>query len=399
MTSLVHAVDSLVRLFAGLRGFIGDIIVGRVERSLDEYIEVSGKSTPLVIEDDNLVREWNKSFSFNGIVGYIDSSSRNIGFNPSRFTVTGLALKAGSLFKLVPDIHGEWATCFLGVKSTIPVLERIEKENLGFIAVKNIVGEYYDVDYKDDNIGDELRLSLENNALKHLTTSDLVDVVVIDGPVYYTPQVLFHDNWKNNKYARAFHKLLEHRVKILRESKVPVVGFVKRVEYSHKLARCNEIKRLLQERLGKEPSPTIPDPLIIEYIVESHVRPPLMQPVIIGPLLLEYTKTPNGLENIFLSKVYWYIARRTPRGYQIARIEVLREHWDKWKNRVLGIIDTLIGSLSLRGVPVGIELVDKASRRLTALVYMLLYQRLSGVISLAYDEYAKVNEIYRELSE
>ncbi len=399
MVNLIHAVDSLAKVFASLKNSIGNVIVGRVERSLDEYLEVSGNSKLIEAYGNGIAYVWSRLGGFNGTVGYIDSSSRTIGFNPSRIIVSGLVASVSGVLRLSPNPTGGWTTRFLGVKSIRQVLERIEEESLDFIAVKSPVGEYYDVDYKDDNIGDELRLELENHALEQLVRKGQVEVIVVDGPVYHTPQILFRGDWKNNKYARAFHKLLEYRVRVLKESSIPVIGFVKRVEYSRKLARCSEVREVFRERLGREPSPNTTDPLIVEYLAEELVRPQLMQPVVIGPLLLEYSKTPRGLEDVFPSKVYWYIARRTPRGYQVARIEVLREHWDKWKDTILGVLSLLIGSLSLRGVPAGLEVVDKASRKLTALLYMLLYQKLAGVISLAYDEYARVSEVYRELGE
>ena len=397
MSSLIQAVDSLARLFAGIRGSMGSIVVSRVERSLDEYVEATGVSRAL--ESPGIVGLWEGGRGFDGVVGYVDSSSRSIGFSQSRFTITGLAVSVNGLIEFSPNVSGVLATRFLGVKSVRPVLERVESSGLGFTVVKSVVGEYYDVDYKDDNIGDELRIELENRALEKLGGMGSVDVVVVDGPVYHAQQILFHDNWRENKYARAFYELLKDRVKVLANSGKPVVGFVKRVEYSRKLAKCDEVVEIIEKAMGRRPSPETTDPLIVEYLAETYVKPRLMQLVVIGPLLLEYKRKPRGLEELLVEKVYWYIARKTPRGYQIARIEVLRKHWDRWKNTILEALDLLLSSLSLRGVPVGLEIVDRASRRLTALLYMLLYQRLAGIISLAYDEYGKVNEVYRELVE
>ncbi len=395
-TNIVDVVNSIAELVERIKFSLNSVIVHRVNRSLDEYVEVSGRSS--VLEDNPIRVQDNIGYGYKGVLGFLDSSSRGIGFNPMRFIVSGLAFNISGSIGFIPSITGEARTGFIGVKSIRQILEFIEENNPGFLVVKNIVGEYYDLEYKDDNIGDELRLNLENNGLQRIIENSNVDGVVIDGPLYYTPRILFYEGSIHGRYAEVFKKLFKYRIDMINKSYFPIIGFVKRVEYSRKLVRCNELLSLLGLR-GEHASSTITDPLLVEYIVEAMVKPPLMKPVILGPFLLRYTGKHGDLEHVLRDKVYWYIARKTPRGYQIARIEVLYDHWRKWSSEIESIINMLVSSLSLRGIPAGLEIVDKASRRLTALLYMLMYQRLSPIISLAYDEYAKITDVLRELKE
>ena len=81
------------------------------------------------------------------------------------------------------------------------------------------------------------------------------------------------------------------------------------------------------------------------------------------------------------------------------RVEVLEKDYSGRREVVEKIIAGLLENTSLRGIPLGIELVDKASRRTTAALYLLLREYLSGILSIAYDELGREADIMRELEE
>ena len=391
MVWFIVFVDSLARLFSRVKDDLGSLLVSRSERSLDDYVEIMGKSYPVnneIIRYPDILNEIRYS------IAYLDSSSRSIGFNIARLVITALAIYINGTIRSIPSPANmpEDTPPFIAVKSSENLLRKIESHK--YIAVKNVVGTYYDLDYKDDNIADELRMSLENYGLRLLSHEE-IDVVVIDGPIYQTPQIMLRA--PNNTYGRTFLKLVTERVNVVEGIDKPVIGFVKRVEYSRKLARCDEIREIIKRRLRREVGTDVADPLIVEYILEDIVRPPLMKLVIIGPLTLRYEVSNKDISKILREKVYWYIGRKTLTGYQIARIEVLRKHWDKHRNIIEDMIKHLVSTLSMRAVPLGIEVVDRASRKLTALIYIAIYQKLSNTLSLSYDEYSRVSEVYREL--
>ena len=384
-------IRSLTDMLSSVRVGFEDLLVPRSDRSLQEYVEVSGVSRPLGGE---VIGYADVASSGALSITYIDSSSRSIGFNIARITMVALAVSTGGVVELIPSITNipEDAPPFIGVKSVEGLLRRIE--GLKYIAVRNILGNYYTLEYKDDNIGDELRLTIEDYGLR-IASSKRVDAVVVDGPVYHTPQVMF--TRYSSLYAKVFEKLLEERIKLLESIGRPVIGFVKRADYSRKLVRCDVIRDLIRKELGRELPEDVTDPLVVELILERIVRPQYMKPVLIGPLILSYHTDRRDLADLLKEKVYWYLGRKTPAGYQVARIEVLKSHWDMYREDVMEVIKHLVGELSMRGVPLGIEVVDRYSRKLTALTYVILYQNLSRILSLAYDEYMKVGEVYNEL--
>ncbi len=387
---LTSLLQELQAVFRKIREGLEDVIVEKAHRTLDEIldirgiVEVGGSSEELLASLREVVENTGE-IGFESSLVFIDSSSRSIGFNPLRVTISAVAVKTRRGLVVEPYNIVNWR--FIAVKSIRPVLERIEKTS-NIIRVRNPCGVYYDEEYKDDNIGDELRLDMENRALRELVPRD--HVVVLDGPVYPTPEVIFYSN--NNKYAKAFLELIKKRLEIIHSMNTLVLGFVKRTEYSRKLWRNNEVRRLIKDLTGKEIS-NVPDPVIVEYIVEKKVRPRIGEWWILGPFYVRYDS------KLLEPKAFYYIARRTIHGYNVYRVEVLEKDYSGMREVVEKIIAGLLENTSLRGIPLGIELVDKASRKTTAALYLLLREYLSGILSIAYDELGREADIMRELEE
>ncbi len=368
--------------------------VEMINRSLLDYVELSGVSSPVRSDSPNeLVRKWcGGGEGSDYVLSYIDSSSRSVGFDLVRIhVVAGASLVAGDLM-YVPSIGGSNEVPFIAIKSVMEVLNHLERRLGGLVRVKDLVGNYYLPNYKDDDIGDELRVCVENYLLSRLVRREVNDAVVIDGPIYHLPTQAL-----NSKYGALFIELVKARVGEVVRSEVPVIGFVKRVEYSRKLIKCPLIREYIRSRLGRELPPDTNDAVVADYILMSLNEVPMLNPVIIGPLKHTYVNLPNEVKNMPLNRIYWYVVRRSVAGSQVARIEVLEEHWRRWGDLIEEVINQLLSTLTLRNVPLGIDVVDRVSKRLSGSMYLVVANEVGRVLNLSYDEYDRVSEVSREL--
>ena len=383
----------VVSVLGGLKSRLPSLIVSRVSRGVEEEVDVYGRVSCLAD-----VRDFVKCISGGGFsrsFACLDSSSRSIGFHGFRVFFAGLALLTPRGVSIRPsnvvDVE------FMALKSFENILVEIEKSGLD-VRVRSPIGEYYVEDYKDDNIGDELRLQIENIGLESIVGSGLsanIDFILVDGPVYPTPPIMFLKSFQGSKYVRAFEKLIRERLNILARRECLAVGFVKRCGFSRKLYRDPVVREFFTEKFGSPPG-EIWDPVIVECIVEKYFAEysssyPIL---LLGPFKISY-----GLDYM-PDKVFWYVYVRMPRGNYVYRFEVLKEDADKYGLDVVEeTISKLLRSSSVNGVPLGIEIVDRLSKRLTAAIYKEMYFRSRGVLSLMYDESNKIIEVLRELGE
>jgi len=382
----------LSNLIHSIKSRLGRVVVDRVNRSLLEYVDTSGTSKPLSSDFIEVHPLGNVS---DYSLAYIDSSSRGLGTDIARIHVVSASALVNGLAVTVPDFSRDYVpqgTYLVGIKSSYEVLKSIEEARVSFIKVRDLVGNYYLPDYKDDDIGDELRQLIENYLISEVISSYTIDALVIDGPIYHLPTQALR-----SRYGDLFKELIKRRVSIVSNSDVPIVGFVKRVEFSRKLVRCREFRELLRVRLGRDLPLDTNDVLAMDLLMSNYSELPYLQPIVVGPMLYAYTSLPKELSNLPLTRVFWYVARRTPAGTQVARVEVLETHWRRWASVIEGVINYLLNSLTLRNVPLGIDVVDKLSKRLSGITYVLLLRSLSSVANLSYDEYDRLREVRREL--
>ncbi len=383
---------NVVSVLGGLKSRLPSFVVSRVGRGVEEEVDVYGCVSCLAGVGDfvKCVSSGGFSFSF----ACLDSSSRSIGFHGFRVFFAGLAL-------LTPG--GVWVRPgnvvdveFMALKSFESILAEVEKLGLN-VKVRSPVGEYYGEEYKDDNIGDELRLQIENIGLEDIVGSSLsanIDFILVDGPVYPTPPIMFLKSFQGSKYVRAFEKLIKDRLNVLSRRECLAIGFVKRCGFSRKLYKDPVVKEFFVKYYGGPPS-EVWDPIIVECIVEKYFaeRGFLCPMLLLGPFKISY-----GL-SYMPDKVFWYAYVRMPKGDYVYRFEVLKEDADKFGLDVIEeIISKLLRTSSVNGVPLGVEVVDRLGKRLTAAIYREMYFRSRGVLPLMYDESGKIVEVLRELS-
>ena len=313
----------------------------------------------------------------------IDSSSRSLSFRGVRLFVSGAVISTPLGLFTIPKSMTK--VPFVAIKSYSSVLAEIESlaKSIGVpLLVRSPAGYLYSEDegYKDDNINDELRLIIENYALTEARGED-VDYILLDGPVVPTPPLLLSPSGES-KYKEAFEKILfgrGGRVSISRNSNIPIIGVVKRCNESRKLIRCEKICEILA-RMGYKTS-RAPDTVIVDLIASKYHKEklaPSRKSVVIGPLKAEY-------RNILPTKVFWYVWTPHHSGPTIYRLEVLKEHFEKF-SYVGEIITNIIHEACYDGLPVRIRLVDHFAKRLTTAIYRQLAWELSTFLTLTYDE-------------
>ena len=321
----------------------------------------------------------------------VDSSSRSVGFRGLRLFVGAAVLTTPAGLSSVPGPAVD--APFVAAKSYSPVLVELESaaESAGLpVAVRSPAGYLYaeEEGYKDDNINDELRLSLEQRALEEAVSSG-ADYVLVDGPVVPTPPVLLSPSGES-KYREAFEELIlsaRGRARLVSSSPTPVLGLVKRCNASRKLARCREVAALL-ESLGYGASLSAPDSVVVDAIARAFYRErvsPARAPIVMGPLEADYGgRLP--------AKVMWYVWAPSPAGPAVFRLEALREHADRLSGDVELAASLTIAESWPSGLPAKLMAVDRLARRLSRALYLRLAGELSPFLALTYDEAARLAE-------
>ncbi|MUM63699.1 nuclease NurA [Acidianus infernus] len=310
--------------------------------SLDQpYLGVSPTSniedsTPVEVEDELGECESLTTFSF------LDSSSRMM-------NVKGANIYFASLYadlineKLMIPIKIE--VPFMAIKASDEVRKLIEGDPTlsKIIALNNVNGEPYSPDYKDDNILDELRISLENYAIEKSAYVTIVDGPIIPGP--YIQMV-------GEPYKSAFIKLANQR------KKDNLIGIVKRLNYSRKLRRSGLVN---DSKLSNAT-----DDVIVEYLgrgKDFYTTPILKEEVDIGgKKYIRYMVYVKVREGVF-------------------RVESLD------KDLLCKGVYTARKYSSYRGIPEFIEVADKMAKRLSASAFILAFNIARVTTGVNYEDW------------
>ncbi|EZQ10592.1 nuclease NurA [Candidatus Acidianus copahuensis] len=287
---------------------------------------------------------------------YLDSSSRMI-------TIKGVRVYMGSLFMSDPNftlaIPQVIPTQFLALKASSSVLENISRDNIisSYVKVTSPAGIPYDQNYKDDNISDELRISLENYAISKSSS-----ITIVDGPVIPGPNLTF----LSEEYKSAFEKLINDRVNYF----PTLIGVVKRLDMSYKLSKVKEFNQIIKKFSKIRP----PDTKAIEIISQKGEDP------FITPILKE------NWGSLVRYMVYVKV-RNSVFRVESTNLDILCKG-----------VNTTIDRSGVRGIPDFIEIADRISKRLSASIFILSFI-LGSKIGVSYDDWGKFWEASEEIRE
>ncbi|TRM89011.1 nuclease NurA [Sulfolobus sp. E3] len=287
--------------------------------------------------------------------GYLDSSSRVISIRGANLYFASLYANDSGSHIMVPL---NTSVPFIAIKASEDVTSAIQ--NLGFIKVQNPNGEPYSLDYKDDNILDEMRISLENYAINKSRSK----VVIVDGPIFPGPYL----EMVGDPYKSAFETLA------LQRNTDKLIGIVKRLNFSRKLRRVKEIEQNYPE------------------LVKSGATDDI--------IVMEMGKG----SNVYLTPIY--SEEVTIRDKEFTRYMVYVKVFDSVfrvesmsKDLLCKGVSTAIKNASFRGIPTFIEVADKMSRKLSASVYVLSFTYAKGLVGITYDDWNRFIEANRDLND
>lgn len=283
---------------------------------------------------------------------YLDSSSRFLSYLGFRMYMSSVYINDKGEHISIPGLTE--TSQFIAIKSNVEALKMIEsnKELSNIVSVKNILGLYYDEDYKDDNILDEMRISLENYGIKNAKS----DTIFVDGPAIpgpYLPIV-------GEPYRQVFEILIKDRSPYFNR----IVGVVKRLDISYKLSRIESIKKALG---GKR----LPDNHVMTLMFpdnEIHITDILSEDWAGYKRYMVYVK--------YRDYVY--------------RVESTN------KDLLCKGVATAIARAGVRGIPDFIEIADRMARKLSASTYIIGYLFGKEKLGVTYDETNKFNEVLKE---
>lgn len=284
---------------------------------------------------------------------YLDSSSRVISIRGANLYFASLYANDNGRHIMIPV---DSSVPFLAIKASQDVINALQ--GLSFVVTKNPNGYPYLPDYKDDNILDELRISLENYAINNSRSK----VVIVDGPIFPGPYL----EMVGEPYKSAFETLA------LQRSKERLIGIVKRLNFTRKLSRVKDIAQSYPELVK---SGATDDVIVMEMGKGKRVyfTPIYSEEVnISGKKFIRYMSYVKFLDSVF-------------------RVESMD------KDLLCRGVATAIKYASYRGVPTFIEVADKMSRRLSASVYVLSFIYAKSLVGVTYDDWNRFNEANRDL--
>ncbi len=263
------------------------------------------------------------------------------------------------------------------------------------------LGTQYGYKYSPERIADEYRAWIENwvlsdpllQAAEKLVDQGYNPVILIDGPIYPTPQLIAKIHPAGDALS-LWRRIAEDRINIVRHYEnmgIPVVGIVKRVDQSSLLTTQGTIRRLVKTRCGID---------LVSY------NPPGDQALI--HLLLTLPKcrrhgtgiyrtpvhqyTPG---NYVFPKLYSYIAippspwsTRTS-DYRVYRLEFTGETMEILRGHGLDPFQVVYNETLHHGlqVPFTITLSDKRSRMIASALRAKLKALLQTMrVPFTYDE-------------
>ncbi|BBG25795.1 DNA double-strand break repair nuclease NurA [Sulfuracidifex tepidarius] len=340
----------------GLEDVIEKLMKALAEASKDEpYLGVMQKvdivdSTP--VYEDGELGECEPLNEF----AYLDTSSRVIQVKGANIYMASLYGNDNGIHVMVPS---DSLVPFIAVKGSKKALEKVKAALGDLLVTENVNGVEYDLEYKDDNILDELRISLENHFIE---TSK--NVVVVDGPVVPGPYL----EMVGEPYRSAFEELASRR----RREKL--VGVVKRLSFTRKLSREEKVGSKFPRLLGST------DDVIVHEMSKS-----VKSDVFFTPVYKEELNLKGG-------KVTRYMV------YVKVRDSVFRVESTDRELLCRGVF-TSARNASIRGIPTFIEVADKMSKRLSASTFVLSFVYAKTMLGVNYEDWNSFVEAKRDLNE
>lgn len=273
---------------------------------------------------------------------YLDSSSRMMVVKGANVYFASLYANLVTEHLMIPQ---QVERPFMAIKASEEVRKLIEGDQVlsQLVAINNVNGEPYSEDYKDDNILNELRISLENYAIQKSKY-----VTVVDGPIIPGPNL----QMVGEPYKSAFITLINQR------KKDNLIGIVKRLNYSRKLRRSELIK---EPKLYNAT-----DDIVVEYLgrgKEFYTTPILEEEVDIGgnkyTRYMVYVKVRDG----------------------VFRVESLS------KNLLCRGVYTARKYASYRGIPEFIEVADRLSKKLSASAFIFAFTIARITTGVNYEDW------------
>jgi len=302
----------------------------------------------------------------------VDSSTRYL-----RDTSVGMVLLGMSTYSTTDGLKlypYDGKSRFIGLWANEGVLKELEKViDKDYVAVRNRVGDYYEersYPYLDD-VADELRFESETEALKTANA----DLVIVDGPIYPTPLELVADfNYSPGNlrvsHRRSYALLIKDRLDVVKGKRV--LGVVKRLEKSRKLYKVKEVN----DFLGNLPS--MPDPEVMRMLYSKLCKGE--QVCAFGPFKLEYDISVEGiLQGVPPKYAYYVVVRRVVGPWSFFRVEAL----DMDSLNYAGVV---FSRLTERGIPTWIEVVDRASKKVSASLFVIGYRIASQFLDIIHDD-------------
>ncbi|AEB95261.1 DNA double-strand break repair nuclease NurA [Metallosphaera cuprina] len=270
---------------------------------------------------------------------YLDSSAKTV-------SVRGANVYIASLYGNMEGKHftipAQAEFPFVAIKGSEDVVKEIKSSPISnLVRTENVNGVPYDENYKDDNILDELRISLENYFINR------AGITIVDGPVYpgpYLPLV-------GEPYASAFERLIKER------KKDSLIGIVKRLNFSRKLMRVDGLWKL-----GGNPT----DDVVVMELGKG--RTSYITPVFREELPLSDSK---------LERFMVYVKVRD----SVFRVE------SQDRGLLCRGVSTALRDVSYRGIPTFIEVADRLARKLSASAFILSFSYAKSLIGVTYDDW------------
>jgi hypothetical protein len=285
---------------------------------------------------------------------YLDTSSRTISVRGANIHMASLYANEGGKHIMVPT---DDTVPFLAMKGSEAVITKV-KEALGnVLATHNVNGVPYNYDYKDDNILDELRISLENMVINKSARPVIVDGPIVPGP--YLQMV-------GEPYKSAFEELASRR------NRSNLIGVVKRLNFTRKLSREENIKRNYRSLVGAT------DDVIVQQMGKGRNK-----------FVTSVFKEEVNLKGATVRRYMVYVKLRD----SVFRVESVN------RELLCSGVKTSLNSASIRGIPTFIEVADKMSKRLSASVYVLSFIHASSLLGVNYEDWNTYLEASRDLGD
>lgn len=295
--SIISDVKAIARELHKLRKYN---VKWNIQARLDEFLNVRGEyDVEVDFLGDRVIEELEPHNS--PPILAVDGSNRNID-TPYAFTTIASGSIVSERLGVILDYPAAWFNYPLEVKEVLtpyigvaPDTDNVVLDLPPSATQYSPVGKLYDSNYNRHQVVDEIRARVENTLLNLVLRVDerlLIGlkhrVVVVDGPLYHIPRVLFEQT-AEEYYIKAWRRILKDRVEAvmkLDSKRIVTIGVVKRIERSKILSKSQEFNDKIMETLKVSISGgndlVVVDRLISEALSDGIIRTPL-KPLLIGP--------------------------------------------------------------------------------------------------------------------